>query len=357
MLLKLFIIEVLLLYCYICEEMCSCSSGLNRNNQDIKQIEQIKQEEEQENQICLNKNEIKINEIKENMVYVEGGSFYMGTNKPLIFPDGESPQRLIQLKSFYIDKYEVSNDDFNLFVQNTSFITESEKFGWSFVFEKAIPSHIKENITTAVAAAPWWLPVNEAYWYQPEGPGTNVFNTSRYRGNYPVVQVSWNDATSFCNWRGARLPTEAEWEYAARGGNSTGQTQSTMFPWGSKLLHGTNRIHMTNVYQGDFPNNNTLQDGYEFMSPIDSFPAQNSLGLHNMIGNVWEWVSDWWTTTHSNHKSINPKGPSSGTEKVKKGGSFLCHKSYCYRYRIVARTQSTPDSATYNLGFRCVKDF
>jgi sulfatase modifying factor 1 len=191
----------------------------------------------------------------------------------------------------------------------------------------------------------------------------DVFSTGR--GGHAVVQVSWNDAVRYCAWRGARLPTEAEWEYAAQGPSRSASSPEgsasptgTLYPWGDKLLPG--KQHRANIFQGSFPHTNTAKDGYEFVSPVDAFPPQNAYGLHNMIGNVWEWVGDWHSTEHADadaqHAPRNPTGPTSGTEKVKKGGSFLCHKSYCYRYRSAARYPSTADSGTYNIGFRCARD-
>lgn len=244
--------------------------------------------------------------------------------------------------------------EFAKFVEATSYVTESENFGWSFVFHTAVPEHIKANITQAVLGAEWWLPVNGSNWREPEGPGTDVFLTER--GNNPVVQVSWNDAVAYCEWRNnARLPTEAEWETAARGPPTRpgAKIPNNMFPWGNDLTpKGT---HRANVFQGVFPKNNSAEDGYEFLCPVDAFGSQNAYGLYNMIGNVWEWVQDWWTIYHSTDLTINPQGPESGREKVKKGGSFLCHQSYCYRYRTIARFPSTPDSATLNVGFRCAR--
>lgn len=236
-------------------------------------------------------------------------------------------------------------------MEETGFVTESEKFGWSFVFHTAIPKHILDKIEQAVLGAEWWLPVNGSYWKEPEGPGTDVFQTNRSR--FAVSQVSWNDAVAYCKWKGARLPTEAEWETAARGPNANGEKDEFIFPWGNKLF--PNSTHRANVFQGNFPVRNSIKDGYEFISPVDAFGPQNDYGVYNMIGNVWEWVEDWHTIDHDLTDLMNPKGPASGTDKVKKGGSFLCHKSYCYRYRSVARFPSTPDSATLNIGFRCAR--
>jgi len=281
-----------------------------------------------------------------NMVTIKGGTFYMGTDNPLINTDGEGPRRLVTVSSFKIDRYEVTNNDYFKFVTSTNYKTESELFGWSFVFESAVPVNIKKHITQAVLGAEWWLPVNGSYWKEPEGPGTDVFHTNR--GNYPVVQISWTDASEYCKWKGVRLPTEAEWEYAAKGKDNN---NTNLFPWGNKLAPKSK--FKANIFQGTFPGRNTKEDGYEFLAPVDAFGSQNDYGLYNMIGNAWEWVEDWFTVNHNLDDNINPKGPPIGRDKVKKGGSFLCHRSFCYRYRNNARYATTPDSATLNSGFRC----
>ena len=288
--------------------------------------------------------------MEEDMVLVPGATFLMGTSNPIIFNDGEGPERPVEVSSFLMDRFEVSNAAYKAFVDSTGYRTESELFGWSFVFDKAVAPKIKKHITQAVLGAEWWLPVNGSYWREPEGPGTDVFTKANNRSNFPVVQVSWKDASKFCEWRdGARLPTEAEWELAARGGKST----PFIFPWGNKLTPGDE--HRANIFQGSFPKNNLVEDGFEFLAPVDAFGPQNDLGLYNMIGNVWEWVQDWWSIDHPTDLTVNPTGPSSGDEKVKRGGSFLCHRSFCYRYRTVARYKTTPDSATLNAGFRCAR--
>ena len=290
------------------------------------------------------------------MIYIEGGSFFMGTDNPIIKGDGEGPKRPVTVSSFYIDKYEVSNTDYRRFVTQTNYRTESELFGWSFVFESAINPKLKENITQAVLGAEWWLPVNNSYWRFPEGPNTDVFETNR--SNHPVVQISWNDAKKYCLWKGGRLPTEAEWEYAAYGSVKK-RSSGAMFPWGNKFLPGGE--YKANIFQGTFPEHNTVEDKYEFLAPVDAFGPQNDYDLYNMIGNAWEWVEDWFTIDHQTASGegnyiVNPRGPLEGTEKVKKGGSFLCHRSFCYRYRIAARYATTPDSATLNSGFRCARN-
>lgn len=166
--------------------------------------------------------------------------------------------------------------------------------------------------------------------------------------DHPVVHVSWNDAVNYCAWSEKRLPTEAEWEYACRG-----KLNQRLFSWGNKL--NPHNEHWINIWQGEFPDKNTADDGYVGTAPVISFP-NNSFGLKNILGNVWEWTADWWDIHHSSESAKNPKGPSSGTNRVKKGGSYLCHKSYCYRYRCAARSQNTPDSSAGNLGFRCAAD-
>lgn len=280
----------------------------------------------------------------DKMVFIKGGSFYMGTNKPIIFSDGEFPERTVRVNDFYMDQHEVSNYDFNRFIQSTGYVTEAEKVGDSFVFEPLISEKVKSEITQAVAGAIWWLPVKNCSWKQPEGPDSNIND----RMNHPVIHVSWHDAVEYCKWAGKRLPTEAEWEYACRS-----MLDRRLFPWGNKLM--PRGEHRMNIWQGDFPVNNTALDGYIGTSPVDSY-APSSVGLYNMVGNVWEWTADWWTTRRDVNELDNPVGPKSGTDKVRKGGSYLCHKSYCYRYRCAARGENTPDSSAGNLGFRCASN-
>ncbi|XP_014893091.1 formylglycine-generating enzyme [Poecilia latipinna] len=282
------------------------------------------------------------NEKISQMVFIPGGEFLMGTDDPGIPQDGEAPQRPVYVDSFYMDVLEVTTQQFQSFIKATGYVTEAEKFGDSFVFEGILSESVKSQITQAVAAAPWWLPVKGANWNHPEGQDSNITD----RLDHPVVHVSWADAVAFCSWANKRLPTEAEWEYACRGG-----LRDRLYPWGNKL--NPKGQHYANLWQGDFPVHNSGEDGYVKTSPVMSFPA-NSFGLHDMVGNVWEWTSDWWTVHHTTDHQHNPTGPPSGKDKVKKGGSYMCHKSYCYRYRCAARSQNTPDSSASNLGFRCV---
>jgi formylglycine-generating enzyme len=268
----------------------------------------------------------------------------MGTDYAEGFPaDGEGPVRQVTLSPFSIDRYPVTNALFRQFVQETGYRTDAERFGWSFVFWLHVPrERFRQLVEDTVAAAPWWCKVRGARWDQPEGPGSRIGD----RENHPVVHVSWNDAVAFARWSGQRLPTEAEWEYAARGG-----LEQKLYPWGDKLR--PNGEHRCNIWQGDFPNHDTADDGYAGTCPVDAFPP-NGYGLYSVTGNTWEWCSDWFSTDfHTTGPRENPAGPLTGEARLVKGGSFLCHKSYCNRYRVAARTSNTPDSSASNMSFRC----
>ncbi|KAF4518273.1 hypothetical protein B566_EDAN005841 [Ephemera danica] len=278
------------------------------------------------------------------MVPIPAGTFRMGTDQPVFVPDGEGPARLVTLNAFYLDVTEVTNKQFQAFVKATGYSTEAENFGDSFVFEGLVSDETSSKISQAVADAPWWLPVPGANWKHPVGPDSDITNGMEH----PVSHISWNDATAYCKWACKRLPTEAEWETACRGG-----LQDKLYPWGNKLT--PKGQHYANLWQGDFPSSNTAEDGHEGSSPVASFPA-NGYGLFDMAGNVWEWTSDFWNVHHDPAPAINPRGPESGNERLKKGGSFMCHRSYCYRYRCAARTHSTPDSSSVHTGFRCAAD-
>ncbi|HEY1214339.1 MAG TPA: formylglycine-generating enzyme family protein [Bryobacteraceae bacterium] len=284
---------------------------------------------------------------RDRMIAMQGGTFLMGTDYAEAFPeDGEGPVREVTLDPFWIDQHPVTNELFSQFVEATGYRTEAERFGWSFVFWAHIPKErFYELVVDTVAAAPWWCKVPGANWRSPEGPGSAI----KSRGNHPVVHVSWNDAVSFCEWSGQRLPTEAEWEYAARGG-----LVQKLYPWGDKLR--PDGEHRCNIWQGEFPRHDTGDDGYTGTCPVDAFPP-NGYGLYSATGNTWEWCADWFSTDfHLTGSRINPTGPESGENKVMKGGSFLCHKSYCNRYRVAARSSNTPDSSTSHMSFRCARN-
>ncbi len=279
----------------------------------------------------------------ENMIRLDGGRFLMGTDSPEAFPqDGEGPVREITLDPFYMDARPVSNDQFREFVKATGYRTESEQFGWSFVFQAHIPP---EKVEDRVASVQWWCKVSGADWAHPEGPDTNI----DARGHLPVIHVSWNDAAEYARWSGKRLPTEAEWEYAARGG-----LEQRLYPWGDELT--PEGRHLCNVWQGDFPHRDTGDDGFTAVGPADAFPA-NGYGLFGITGNAWEWCGDWFDPSyHVTTTRLNPIGPPQGAAKIMKGGSYLCNRSYCNRYRVAARTSNTPDSATTNISLRTVRD-
>jgi sulfatase modifying factor 1 len=278
------------------------------------------------------------------MVRLEGGEFLMGTDDPVGYPhDGEGPVRTATLRPFWIDAVAVSNERFAEFVDATSYVTAAERYGWSVVFGGLLPDDFPP--TRGAAQAPWWRQVFGADWRHPEGPHSSVAD----RMGHPVVHVSWNDAMAYCAWAGMRLSTEAEREYAARGG-----LEQRRYAWGDELApEGEWRC---NIWQGTFPSRNTLEDGHLGTAPVDEFEP-NGYGLYNVSGNAWEWCSDWFHPSfHAHGARDNPTGPPSGQAKVMRGGSYLCHDSYCNRYRVAARSSNTPDSSTGNTGFRCARD-
>lgn len=279
----------------------------------------------------------------EGMIRLDGGTFWMGTEDKEGFPqDGEGPVRRVTVAPFYMDESPVTNEKFREFVKATGYKTEAERFGWSFVFQGHLP---REKADRTVPGTEWWYKVSGADWAHPEGPDSSVEG----RLDVPVVQVSWNDAVAYCEWAGKRLPTEAEWEYAARGG-----LEQKKYPWGDELTPGG--VHLCNIWQGEFPAVDLGEDGYTAPAPAGAFPP-NGYGLRVITGNAWEWCSDWFDAAwHLTATKVNPVGPPEGREKSMRGGSYLCHASYCNRYRVAARTKNTPDSATTNISFRCVRD-
>ena len=265
--------------------------------------------------------------VPEGMVPIHGGNFAMGSAGGMVGPD-EGPVHTVAVKSFWMDRTEVTVAQFQKFVDATHYRTDAEKFGWSGIF--------------SVADARWEH-VDGADWRHPDGPG------SRSMPNNPVQHVSWNDATAYARWMGRRLPTEAEWEYAARGGLA-GKTYS----WGDVLNPG-GKI-MANWWQGSFPGHNTGADGFVGVATVASFPP-NGYGLYDTTGNVWEWISDWYGKDYYAHSPAdNPQGPPSGTERGLRGGSYLCSENYCTNYRVAGRSHATPDTSLSNIGFRTVKD-
>ncbi|XID90696.1 formylglycine-generating enzyme family protein [Paenibacillaceae bacterium WGS1546] len=278
----------------------------------------------------------------EDLVYLPGGEFVMGTDSREGFPaDGEGPARLVTIAPFYISPRAVTNAQFQRFVEATGYLTEAEKFGWSYVFHLLVSEETKSRVDAVPQATPWWHVVKGAYWAQPEGPDSGI----RDRMDHPVVHVSWHDADAYCRWSGQRLPTEAEWEYAARGG-----LERKTYPWGDLLK--PDGEHRCNIWQGKFPVKNNASDGYEGTAPVDAYKP-NGYGLYNMAGNTWEWCADWFSPSyHTTTAAMNPRFERPTGKRSMRGGSYLCHRSYCNRYRVAARSSNTPDSSGGNIGFR-----
>lgn len=292
------------------------------------------------------------------MVWIAGGSYLMGSDE---FPDSR-PVHQVTVNGFYMDAHEVTNAQFALFVAATKYKTVAERplnpADYPDVpADKLVPgSAVFTPTPTQVSLEnplQWWSYVPGANWAQPEGKGSSV----KGRENYPVTHVSYEDAAAYAKWAGKRLPTEAEWEYAARGGK-----KEQKFYWGNELKPGNKWV--ANIYQGHFPDKNTQEDGHIGAAPVKSFPA-NAFGLYDMEGNVWEWCEDFYRPdAYQNSVAKNPKGPSDSydpeepgaVKRVQRGGSFLCSDDYCIRYKAGSRGKGEVTSGSNNLGFRCVSD-
>jgi formylglycine-generating enzyme required for sulfatase activity len=268
----------------------------------------------------------------------------MGSGEAISYQaDGEGPVRRVRVSPFRLDACAVSNARFAAFVLATGHVTDAERFGWSLVFAGLLSPDAPP--ARALPGSPWWRLVQGADWGHPEGSGSDVAG----RLDHPVVHVSWRDAVAFCHWAGGRLPTEAEWEYAARGG-----LEGKRFPWGDELT--PDRQHRCNVWQGRFPDGGVPEDGYLGTCPVDAFPP-NGYGLYNTVGNVWEWCADWWSVVdHRRSPREDPQGPPAGDRRVLKGGSYLSHHAYDYRHRVAARRGLPPDATAGDVGFRFARD-
>ena len=274
-----------------------------------------------------------------------GGWFQMGADDAPHPEDGEGPARQVFVDPFEIAQTAVTQQDFAAFVRQTGYRTVAERAGGSFVFFALAGSATPAQ---SVQQAPWWRMVDGASWRCPNGPSHPTTARAPAQPDHPVTHIAHEDALAFCHWAGVRLPHEAEWEFAARGG-----LDAQPFPWGETLT--PEGAHRCNIWQGRFPDHNTAEDGFSGTAPVTSF-APNGFGLFNMTGNVWEWTADRFTNLHSPRPVRNPRGPLSGATWVAKGGSYLCHASYCARYRTSSRQPLAPDTTTGNLGFRVARD-
>ncbi len=292
------------------------------------------------------------------MKLIIGGTFTMGSDE---FGDSK-PLHKVVVKSFLMDEHEVTNAEFEKFVKATGYITIAERPLDPNDFpgvpaEKLVPGSAVFTPTAHKVslqnAYQWWVYLPGANWRHPTGPASSI----NENGNEPVVQVCYEDAMAFAKWAGKRLPTEAEWEFAARAGRPAGK-----YYWGNELKPGGKWV--ANIYQGSFPDNNTYEDGYKEIAPVKSF-APNAFGLYDMDGNVWEWCHDFYRPDYyENSPATNPQGPQDsfdpeepGTIKhVQRGGSFICSDDYCIRYKAGSRGKGETSSAGNNLGFRCVRD-
>ncbi len=307
-----------------------------------------------------------------DMILILGGTFEMGADNNQASAD-EYPKHKVQVSSFYMDITEVTNAQFKKFVSATGYVTTAEKKpDWEELKKSVPPGTPKPPDSVMIAASlvfkqtvgpvnlndygQWWLWVNGACWKHPEGPGSSI----KGKENYPVVQVSWYDAMAYCKWAGKRMPTEAEWEFAARGG-----LINNIYPWGNE--HVSTGTAKANSWEGNFPYLNERQDGFVKAAPIKSYDS-NGYGLYDMAGNVWEWCSDWYSDSYykegTGKTTTNPQGPPKSfdpdepytAKRILRGGSFLCHDSYCSGYRVARRMKSSPDTGLEHTGFRCVKD-
>jgi sulfatase modifying factor 1 len=276
-------------------------------------------------------------------IALAGGTFAMGSDTADGFPaDGEGPVRDVMVSPFRIAATAVTNAQFRAFVRATGYITQAEEAGSSFVFYLQVPQALRDEVRRYPMGLPWWLEIADACWQRPEGPGSHL----RDRMDHPVVHVSWHDARAYCDWAGVRLPTEAQWEFAARGGLSGRQ-----YPWGDEL----GADPPCNIWHGSFPNE-PAEGWRPGTQAVRSYPP-NGHGLYETAGNVWEWCEDWFSPDY--HHSTSQRDPvqSQATgRRSARGGSFLCHDSYCNRYRVAARGSNTPESSASNQGFRVVAD-
>jgi len=280
---------------------------------------------------------------RKNAVRIIGGESFIGTQSPEIPADGEFPRRPANVKDFLLSPFTVTNDQFARFVAETKYRTEAENFGWSYVFVGLVNNFRSKSSEQL----PWWAPIDGANWNNPTGELVPKYEPS---GDHPVVHISHRDATEFAKWAGGRLPTELEWEHAARGGNT-----DIRYPWGNAEPDDENEIHC-NIWQGNFPFQNTEVDGFYGTAPAESFEP-NVFGLYNMSGNVWEWNADPFRIRSMAPSAVKRNNEAAHSkEYVLKGGSFVCHRNSCWRYRIASRAGRPADTSTSHVGFRLAFD-
>jgi formylglycine-generating enzyme required for sulfatase activity len=330
------------------------------------------------NQSCKNQTQIKTEEqISQipGMVWISGGIYDMGASDGdrMALPH-EKPKHTVKVDGFYMDETEVTNAQFSRFIEATNYITTAERpVDWELIKQQLPPGtpkphdslllpgsllfkKTKESVPNLYDFSQWWRWTIGANWKQPEGKGSSIDG----KDNHPVVHVSYEDAMAYCNWSGRRLPTEAEWEFAARGGK-----QDKIYFWGDLTDKLSSYV---NSWEGEFPVDNTQADGFEKSAPVKTYPP-NGYGLYEISGNVWEWTSDWYSSQYyqycrENSITNNPKGPNEAfnpnnpyvDERVIRGGSFLCNASYCASYRVSSRMATDPNTSLEHLGFRTVMD-
>jgi formylglycine-generating enzyme required for sulfatase activity len=299
----------------------------------------------------------------DGMVWIPGGEFWQGSDNPAM--RDAQPRHRVQVDGFWMDRAAVTNEQFDRFVDATNYVTIAERTPLAKDFPGAPPEKlVAGSVVFSPPSGPvpldnhlqWWSYVKGASWRHPEGPQSNLDG----RENHPVLQVAWEDAAAYCQWAGKRLPTEAEFEWAARGG-----LDNKKFAWGDELTPSGK--WMANIWQGRFPYENSLEDGFRAVAPVGSFPA-NGYGLHDMAGNVWEWCADWYRFDYyaklaaGKQPVKNPQGPTDSADpsepgvakRVMRGGSYLCTDQYCTAYEVGARGKGAADTGTNHLGFRCV---
>jgi formylglycine-generating enzyme required for sulfatase activity len=330
------------------------------------------------NQSCKNQTQIKTEEqISQipGMVWISGGIYDMGASDGdrMALPH-EKPKHTVKVDGFYMDETEVTNAQFSRFIEATNYITTAERpVDWELIKQQLPPGtpkphdslllpgsllfkKTKESVPNLYDFSQWWRWTNGANWKQPEGKGSSIDG----KDNHPVVHVSYEDAMAYCHWAGRRLPTEAEWEFAARGGK-----RDKIYFWGDLTDKLSSYV---NSWEGEFPVDNTQADGFEKSAPVKTYPP-NGYGLYEISGNVWEWTSDWYSSQYyqyckENSITNNPKGPKEAfnpsnpyvDERVIRGGSFLCNASYCASYRVSSRMATDPNTSLEHLGFRTVID-